>query len=79
MVLFCCVVVDLLFYVPHIVCGDYVLVFVLLCITTCLFYFFNHLDEEESVRCFALFVLLVGMQSVIKLFFLIILTYFLSI
>ena len=31
------VVVDLLFYVPSIVCGDSVLVFVLVCITLCPF------------------------------------------
>ena len=29
------IVVDLLFYVPHIVCGGSVLVFVLVCITLC--------------------------------------------
>ena len=42
-----------LFYVPPIVCGGYVLDFVLVCITSCPFKFFNHLDSEESwVLCF---------------------------
>ena len=32
-------------------------VFVLLCITLCLFYFYNHLEEEEKTGCFAITVL----------------------
>ena len=32
-------------------------VFVLLSITLCPFYFFNHLEEEEKADCFAIFVL----------------------
>ena len=30
------------------------LVFVLVCITLCPFYFINHLDEEERAGCFVL-------------------------
>ena len=41
------VVVNSLFYVPHIVCGGSMLVFVLLCITLCPFQFFNHFADEE--------------------------------
>ena len=33
------------------------LVFVLLCITLCHFYFCKHLEEEEGAGCFALIVL----------------------
>ena len=47
------VVVDLLFYVPPIVSGGSVLVFVLVCITLCPFQFCNHLDKEERAGCFA--------------------------
>ena len=47
------VVVDLFFYVPPIVCGGSVLVFVLVCITLCPFQLCNHLDEEERAGCFA--------------------------
>ena len=41
------VVFYLLSYVPTIVCGGFVLGFVLICITLCPFSFYNHLDEEE--------------------------------
>ena len=51
------VVVDLLFNVLPMVCGSCVIVFVLLSITLCPFYFFNHLEEEEKADCFAIFVL----------------------
>ena len=51
------VVVDLLLNVLPIVCGRYVLVFVLLCITLCPFWFCNHLEEEEKAGCFAIIVL----------------------
>ena len=47
-------VVYSLLYEPPIVCG----VFVLLCIHLCLFYFCNHLAEEERSVCFALTVFL---------------------
>ena len=59
-------------------------VFVLVCITLCPFWFFNHLDEEERAGCFALLsfgylvttyalwlfltVPLVGLQFVIVIF-----------
>ena len=48
------VVVGLVFYVPPIVCGGSVLIFVWVCITS---KFFNHLDEEERAVCFAFIVL----------------------
>ena len=32
-------------------------VFILLCITLCSFYVFNHLEEEENAGCFAIIVL----------------------
>ena len=45
--------VDVLFYVPPIVCGGSVLVFVLVCtISCCPFLFCNHLDQEEGASCF---------------------------
>ena len=47
----------LLFNIFLIVCGDSVFVFVLLCITLCLFYFCNRLEEEEIAGCFAFVVL----------------------
>ena len=31
-------------------------VFVLLCITLCPFWFYNHLEEEEKAGCFAIIV-----------------------
>ena len=40
-----------------IVCGSSVFVFVLLCITLCLFEFCNHLKGEEKAGCFAFIVL----------------------
>ena len=33
------------------------LVFLLLCITLCPFYFCNHLEEEEKAECFAIILL----------------------
>ena len=42
----------LLFYVPPIVCLGSVLVFVLVCITLCPFWFCNHLDEESWLLYF---------------------------
>ena len=36
------------------------LVFVLLCISLCSFYFCQHLDEEENDSCFALIVVLMS-------------------
>ena len=51
------VVDDLLFNVHPFVCGSFVLVFVLLCIILCPFYFCNHLEEEEKAGCFAVIVL----------------------
>ena len=58
-------VVDLLlliflFYVPHIICGESVLVFVLLSNTLCHFLFCNHLDEVEREVYFILIVFLVS-------------------
>ena len=52
----CSVVVDLLFYLPPIVCGGSMLVFVFVCITLCPFYFCNHLEEEERAGCFGFIV-----------------------
>ena len=54
------IVVDSLFNVPRNICGGSVLVFVLLCIYLCSFYFCLHLDEEENDSCFALIVFLVS-------------------
>ena len=53
------IVVDSLFNVPRHICGGSVLVFVLLCISLCSFYF-QHLDEEENDSCFALHVFLMS-------------------
>ena len=36
------------------------LVFILLCISLCSFYFCQHLDEEENDSCFALIVFLMS-------------------
>ena len=36
-----------------IVCRGSVVLFVLVCITLCPFWFCNHLDEEERAGCFA--------------------------
>ena len=47
------VIVDLPFYVPLIVCGGAVLVFVLVCINLCPLYVCNHLDEKERAGCLA--------------------------
>ena len=70
------------------------LVFVLLCIYLCSFYFCLHFDEEENDSCFALIVFLVscdckysvplphdgvGLSAVVIVFFPVILTYFLRI
>ena len=49
--------IGLLFFVLPIVWGDSVLVFVLVCITFCHFYFCYHLDEEKRVGCFALIII----------------------
>ena len=46
--------------VPQNICGGSVLVFVLLCISLCSFYFCKHIDEEENDSCFALIVFLVS-------------------
>ena len=54
------IVVDSLFNVPRNICGGSVLVFVLLCIYLCYFYFWSHLDEEENDSCFALIAFLVS-------------------
>ena len=48
------IVVDSLFNVPWNICGGSVLVFVLLCISLCSFYFCQHLGVEENDSCFAL-------------------------
>ena len=60
------------------------LVFVLLCISLCSFYFCSHLDEEENDSCFALIVFqmscnckcseslphdVVGLSAVVSVFF----------
>ena len=47
---------DLLFYVPHTVCGGSVFVYGLVYITLCYFYFCNHHDEEERAGWFAFIV-----------------------
>ena len=39
-------------------------VFVLLCITFCPFKFYNHLEEEERVGCFAFIVSRMGWSAV---------------
>ena len=54
------IVVDSLFNVPQNFCGCSVLVFLLLCISLCSFYFCQHLDEEENDSCFALIVFLMS-------------------
>ena len=54
------IVVDSLFNAPRNICGGSVLVFVLLCIYLCYFYFWSHLDEEENDTCFALIAFLVS-------------------
>ena len=54
------IVVGSLFNVPLNIFGGSVLVFVLLCIYLCYFYFCQHLDEEENDSCFALIVFLVS-------------------
>ena len=54
------IVVDSLFNVPRNISWGSVLVFVLLCIYLCSFYFCLHLDEEENDSCFALIVFLVS-------------------
>ena len=41
-----------------ILCGSSVFVFVLLSISLCRFYFYNHLKEEDKACCFAINVLL---------------------
>ena len=46
--------------VPRNICGGSVLVFVLLCISLCSFYFCKHIDEEENDSCFALIVFLMS-------------------
>ena len=51
---------NLLFNVLLNVRVDSVFVFVLLCITLCLFYFCNRLEEEENAGCFAFVVLLMS-------------------
>ena len=56
--LFSSVVVDLLFYVPPIVCGGSVMVFVLECITLCPFQLCNHIEEEARASCLILYRLL---------------------
>ena len=43
----------MLFGMLPIGCGCSVLVFVVLCITVCPFWFCNHLEEEEGAGCFA--------------------------
>ena len=58
------VAVNILFNVFPIVCGSYVFVFVLLCITLCPFCFCNHLEEEEKANCSST-VLWVSLQCVI--------------
>ena len=52
------VVVDLLIYLPPIVCEGSVLVFVLVCITLCPFLFCNYLDEVGGAGCFSFIVFL---------------------
>ena len=54
------IVVYSLFNVPRNICGGSVLVFVLVCISLCSFYFCSHLDEEENDSCFALIVFLMS-------------------
>ena len=44
------------FYVPFIVCGGTVLVFVFVFITLCPFWLSNHLAKEERADCFAFIV-----------------------
>ena len=51
------VVVELLFYVPPIVCGSSVFVFVLVCISLCPFWFCNYLDEDKRAGCFAVIII----------------------
>ena len=78
------IVVDSLFNVPRNICGGSVLVFVLLCISLCSFYFCQHLDKEENDSCFALIAFLmpcdckcsvalhhdaVGLSAVVSVFF----------
>ena len=46
--------------VPRNISGGSVLVFVLLCISLCSFYFCKHIDEKENDSCFALIVFLVS-------------------
>ena len=41
--------------------------YVLLCVTLCPFQFCNHLDGEERVGCFALFVFLVSRDFCVAL------------
>ena len=43
------IVVDSLFYVPRNICGGSVLVFVLLCIYLCSFYFVNTLTKKRMI------------------------------
>ena len=54
------IVVDSLFNVPRNICGCSLLVVFLLCISSCSFYFCQHLDEEENDSCFALIVFLMS-------------------
>ena len=49
-----------LFNVSRNICGGSVLVFVLLCICLCSFYFCKHLDKDENNSCFALIVFLMS-------------------
>ena len=78
------IVVDSLLNVPRNICGGSVLVFVLLCISLCSFYFCQHLDKEENDSCFALIAFLmpcdcqcsvplphgaVGLSAVVSVFF----------
>ena len=48
-----CCLVDVLFYVPPIVCRSSVFVLVLVCITLCPVWFCNHFEWEERVGCFS--------------------------
>ena len=54
------IVVDSWYNVPLNICGGSVLIFVLLCISLCSFYFCEHLDEEENDSCFAFIVFLMS-------------------
>ena len=59
------------FTVPPIVCGDFLLVFVLVCIILCPFWFCNHhLDKEERTGCFAFFVFRMSCYCIVLWLFL---------